>query len=184
MKKIVLTILAVLLIEGLCWTVFIFSGAYNVSSASGEEDDWIDWWLSHATKRSIEHHARDISVPELNNPAMVQEGFHHFDEMCVQCHGAPGKPPGEIAKGLSPDAPDLAKAVPDWNSEQLFWITKNGIKFTAMPGWGASHQDEAIWEIVAFLKALPNLAPADYQRMAANAATGHAPEEGRDDHEN
>jgi mono/diheme cytochrome c family protein len=89
--------------------------------------------------------------------------------MCVQCHGGPGEQPQEIAKGLWPEAPDLAKTAPDWTPGELCWITKNGIKFSAMPAWGATHSDEKIWEIMAFLEKLPSLSPAEYRQMQARA---------------
>ncbi|HWF18465.1 MAG TPA: cytochrome c, partial [Verrucomicrobiae bacterium] len=91
-----------------------------------------------------------------------------YHEMCVQCHGAPGKEAGEIAKGLWPTAPNYNMITSDWTPAQLFWITKNGIKFTAMPGWGGTHSDEKIWDIVAFLQKLPNLSPTDYHQMETN----------------
>jgi len=64
-----------------------------------------------------------------------------------------------------PDAPNLAKTVPDWTPAQLFWITKEGIKFTAMSVWGPTHDDAKIWSIVAFMQKLPHLSPRDYQQM-------------------
>jgi len=165
--RIFLTIVIVLALEAIGGTIFVYTGAYDVST-SNHDNGFINWWLDTGTTRSIKHQASGITAPPLNNPAMVQEGFKHYDEMCVQCHGAPGKKPDEIAKGLWPEAPDLAKAVPDWTPAQLFWITKNGIKFSAMPAWGPTHSDEKIWDIVAFLEKLPKLSPADYQKMQAN----------------
>ncbi len=149
--KIILTIIIVLVIGAAVWTGFVYSGAYNVSM-SNHDNSVVNWYLDTGTTRSIEKHASAIAAPPLNDPQMIQSGAKHFAEMCVQCHGAPGKRPEEIAKGLWPEAPDLAKAVPDWTSGELYWITKNGIKFSAMPGWGATHSDENIWAIVAFLE--------------------------------
>jgi mono/diheme cytochrome c family protein len=33
---------------------------------------------------------------------------------------------------------------------------------TGMPAWGATHSDDKIWAIVAFLRRLPQLTPAEY----------------------
>jgi mono/diheme cytochrome c family protein len=163
--KVILTIVVVILIAAAAWTTFIYSGAYNVSM-SNHDNAVVNWYFDTGTTRSIKHHAAEIVAPiALNSPQMIQSGANHFREMCAQCHGAPGEPPGEIAKGLWPAAPDLAKAAPDWTPGELYWITKNGIKFSAMPGWGATHSDEKIWEIVAFLEKLPSLSPAEYQQM-------------------
>src|SRR3546814_12823457 len=37
---------------------------------------------------------------------------------------------------------------------------KHGIKLTAMPAWGKSHDDRLIWDMVAFLQQLPALSSA------------------------
>jgi mono/diheme cytochrome c family protein len=164
MKRILLTIVIVLVIEAVGWTVFVYTGAYNVSTAN-HDNAVMNWWIDTGTTHSIKAHATGITVPPLDNPAMVQEGFKHYRAMCMQCHGAPGKHGDDIAEGLWPKAPDLSKAVSDWTPAQLFWITKNGIKFSAMPGWGPTHSDEKIWDMVAFLEKLPHLSPAEYQQM-------------------
>lgn len=164
--KIILTIIIVLLIEAAVWIAFVYSGAYNVNM-SNHDNAVVNWYLDTGTTRSIKQHAQQILVPPLNNPQIIQSGANHFAEMCVECHGGPGEQPEEIAKGLWPEAPDLAKAVSDWTPGQLYWITKNGIKFSAMPAWGATHSDEKIWEIVAFLEKLPSLSPAEYQQIQA-----------------
>src|ERR1051325_6516211 len=89
----------------------------------------MNWVFDRARTRSIKRHARGIHPPvDLSDTNLVQRGFREYDEMCVQCHGAPGIDPGEIAKGLWPKAPNLGITVPDWTSGELYWITRNGIK--------------------------------------------------------
>lgn len=166
MKKIILTVIILLIIEAVVWAVFVYSGFYNVSMTH-HDNAAVNWSLEKGMERSVEKHAARITAPALDDPHKVQEGAHHFAEMCAQCHGAPGREAGEIGKGLWPKAPDLAKSVPDWTSAQLFWITKNGIKFSAMPAWGPTHSDEKIWDIVAFMEKLPNMSPEEYQRLSA-----------------
>jgi hypothetical protein len=40
---------------------------------------------------------------------------------------------------------------------------------SAMPAWGMSHDDPTIWSMVAFLKKLPSMTPAQYKEMVAKA---------------
>lgn len=167
MKKVLLTIIIVLAIQALVLVILIASGAYNVSTTN-HDDGFVNWWLARGAIRSVRHHARAIKAPPLDNPAMIQEGFKHYDDMCVQCHGAPGKERDEIAQGLWPQAPDLSRTAPHWTASQIFWITKFGIKFSAMPAWGASHTDDTLWDITAFVQKLPQLSSNDYQQMATN----------------
>jgi mono/diheme cytochrome c family protein len=177
---ILLTLLGVLIVEAAGWFVFLYSGTYSISTYNHDNGP-INWALDTGMTRSAIRHARGIQAPQLTDPAMIQMGFQHYHEMCVACHGAPGVATDEIARGLWPKAPNLARTVPDWTPAQLFWITKNGIKFTAMPAWGPTHSEEEIWAMVAFLEKLPQLSPADYHKMEQKLRNG-APQNQMSDH--
>lgn len=183
---VVLSVLLLLIAEAAAAFILLYSGTYNISTLNHDIGP-INWALDTGMTRSVMHHAQQIQAPPLTDRAMIQAGFEDYHEMCVACHGAPGVSPDEVGKGLWPDAPNLAKTVPDWTSGQLFWITKNGIKFTAMPAWGPTHSDNEIWAMVAFLEKLPQLSPAEYHEMEQKlkggahqhgTATGHQQAEG------
>lgn len=154
----------------------IYSGAYDVGT-SNHDNALMNWALDTAMTRSVERHAKGIAVPTLSDPVMIQRGFRHYREMCADCHGAPGVAPGEIAKGLFPDAPDLAKTAGDWKPAELYWIIKNGLKFTAMPAWGPTHDEKALWAMTAFVAKLPQMSAAEYKGMAAAAGPGRDEDE-------
>jgi mono/diheme cytochrome c family protein len=59
-----------------------------------------------------------------------------------------------------------------WSSAQLFWIIKNGIKMTGMASYGAVHNDDEIWSLVAFVQRLPNMTPEQFKQMEAAANAG------------
>ena len=147
---------------------FIYSGLYNVGAS---EPHWglTRWLMSTAMERSVQHHARGIEVPPLDDPALVESGFDHYRNMCVGCHGAPGAQTWEGGEGLNPEPPKLAETVPGWTPAELYWITKNGIKMTGMPAWSETHDDQALWAIVAFLEKLPELSEAQYRAMEESA---------------
>jgi hypothetical protein len=43
-----------------------------------------------------------------------------------------------------------------------------------MPSWGATHDDEDLWAVVAFMKELPNIDAASYESMLLSAkGMGH-----------
>jgi len=44
---------------------------------------------------------------------------------------------------------------------------------TGMPAWGPSHKDEELWNIVAFVKALPTMSGSDYQVLDEYVSKGH-----------
>lgn len=155
----------VLLIVG--YLIFIYSGIYNIS-AMVHHDKLTLWMMNTVRENSIKQNAdEDIKIPDLSDTSLVSMGFVHYREMCVGCHGGPGMEQSEIAEGLYPNPPMLTKVAKDWTPQQLFWITKNGLKMTGMPAFGLTHTDEMIWAIVAFTKKLPELSAVEYQAMSA-----------------
>ncbi|MBE0538443.1 MAG: c-type cytochrome [Ignavibacterium sp.] len=174
----VITILTLLVI----FLLFIYSGWYNVS-ANEQENGIMKWVLNTTKDRSIESRSKDITVPDLNDLSMLKEGFEHYNEMCVSCHGAPGLEETEVSVGLNPKAPYLVKVAKEIDPKELFWITKNGIKMTGMPAWGKTHSDEKIWAIVAFVKKLPNITAEEYQKMESSSGTMEAYEKRPDENE-
>ena len=160
--RLLLRILLLLIVVAAAGWAFAFSGLYNVAAT---EPHWkpVQKFLMFAVDRSVDHHAEGIAAPSnLEDTAVIHKGFEHFQEMCVQCHGAPGVDRSEMAKGLYPRAPKLIWAAKEDGPGELFWITKNGVKMTGMPAFGPTHTDDEIWAIVAFMKKLPSLDSAAY----------------------
>lgn len=148
---------------------YIYSGSFDVR-ASSPHGPLLRWVLGTTMQRAIEVNADDVGRPPPATEVSVQNGGHHFAEMCVTCHGAPGVAPAEIAEGLNPHPPDLGVAAKHMTGRELFWIVKNGIKMSGMPSIGKTHDDETIWDIVAFVQKLPGMTPAQYQAMNGRAA--------------
>ena len=44
---------------------------------------------------------------------------------------------------------------------------------SAMPAWGVTHDDATIWSMVAFVRKLNTLTPAQYAQMTQNAESAH-----------
>jgi len=118
-------------------------------------------------ERSIEEHSRSLVVPNLDDPQLILKGAGQYAAMCTGCHLAPGMADSEIRPGLYPQPPRLSKFRPD--PRAAFWVIKHGIKMSAMPAWGGSHDDVTIWSMVAFLQKLPDLSPAQYKDIVARA---------------
>jgi mono/diheme cytochrome c family protein len=149
--------------------VLLYSGAYNVSTAN-HDNSVMNWAMDNGMVHSVKAHAKGITVPALTDSTMIETGFRHYDEMCVGCHGAPGVTHGDIAEGLWPEAPNLAETASEWTPAQLYWIIKNGLKFTSMPAWGPSHSEKELWAMTAFVQRLPHTTAADYKAMRDKAA--------------
>ena len=152
---------------------FVYSGLYNVSATS-PHSGFANWVMSTTMHASVERRAKDIDVPNLDDEALQLAGINDFDAMCAACHGAPGQDPEAMGQGLNPPAPDLTESAAHRTAAELFWVTKHGVKMTGMPAWGATHDDKAIWPVVAFMTTLHELDADAYQFMLASAAgSGH-----------
>jgi len=92
--------------------------------------------------------------------------------MCTGCHLGPGVERSELSQGLYPAAPELAHG-DELTATEQFWVIKHGVKLTAMPAWGKTHNDQLIWDMVAFIRQLPKMNPAQYQAEVASAPEDH-----------
>jgi len=141
-----------------------YSGAYNVAATSPDAGI-VAWLLSTNMQRSVAARAGSVSAPGEFSDQQARQGYRIYKGTCVLCHGGPGKDPADIAKGLNPEPPYLPDTVARWSSAELFWIIKNGIKMTGMASYGAVHNDEEIWSLVAFIRRLPKMTPEQYDQM-------------------
>jgi len=118
-------------------------------------------------ERSIRVRSKDIPTPSLGDEQLILKGAGQYAAMCTGCHLKPGVQDSEIRPGLYPQPPNLTQR--RVNPQEAFWVIKHGLKMSAMPAWGLSHDDATIWSMVAFLQKLPDLTPAQYEAIVARA---------------
>lgn len=155
---------AALLVGVLAALAFIYSGIFNVAATVSDAAP-LRWVLIATREASIERRAEEIQVPTLGSTEQVENGFRIFRQECAMCHTPPGRETTMMSKGLNPEALPAAELVADMDDAELFWVTKYGIRFTGMPAWGSSHNEQDIWSVVAFLRTAPNMAAADYDAL-------------------
>jgi len=141
----------------------VYFGVFNVA-ADEPHGQMLRQLLETVRQRSVVARANGIQVPPLDDPALVAEGAEHYGAMCSGCHLAPGVTDSEIRKGLYPQPPNLSQRS-NLSPAEMFWTIKHGIKMSAMPAWGATHDNQEIWNIVAFLQKLPTMTPEQYQTL-------------------
>jgi mono/diheme cytochrome c family protein len=114
-------------------------------------------------------------------PEVLQDGLAHFADHCAICHANNGSGQTPIGKNVYPKAPDLRESPTQTMSDgELFWVIHNGIRFTAMPGWGEGdpEQDLDSWKLVHFIRHLPALTPQELETMKSlNPKSQHAADE-------
>ena len=151
--------------------VYFFGGFYNVA-ATQPDLPVVAWALEYVRAASIDRHATDTPPSSFNDPATVQTGARAFSTRgCVSCHGGPGAMWAKFSEGLQPDPPALKDVVKDMTPAQIFWVIRNGINMTGMPGFKlAEASDQELWTITAFVKKIPDVSEADYKAWTSGAA--------------
>ena len=111
-------------------------GKFAVTSAA---------WLSAGTQTN----------PVAGDTRAAQTGRSAYTGSCSQCHGATGDGKGVLGQATYPPATDLTgEDAQELSDAELFWILKNGLSFTGMPGYADQYPDNDLWSIVSYLKTL------------------------------
>lgn len=179
MKTVLITLATLVVLALATVAIVIFSGSYNFAA---DQPHWriTESLINTARHRSIDQRSAHIPVPgDLENPQRIQRGAEHYQAMCTGCHLAPGMADTELRRGLYPTPPKLAEhGIHDPAS--TYWVIKHGIKMSGMPAWGKSHDDDSLWDMVALLKAMPDMTKAEWQKLsgpetenAGKAGHGH-----------
>lgn len=146
--------------------IFVYSGVYDIG-ADAPHTRLVFSVMQLLRGRSIEARSNAIRVPPLEDPQLILKGAGQYAAMCTPCHLTPGKKESELRAGLYPQPPDLSRTRVD--PQRAFWVIKHGVKMSAMPAWGATHDDQTIWSMVAFLRKLPDMTPVQYKDVVSRA---------------
>jgi mono/diheme cytochrome c family protein len=161
---------ALAILVAIAAAIYFFGGFFNVGQTAANPAI-VDWALASVRGASVVAHGTEAAPPNLGDDVTIKAGARVYSTIgCVNCHGGP--PDSNWAKwseGLKPVPADLKVMAKERTAGQLFWVIKNGIKFTAMPGFGmAGASDEQIWQLVAFIKKLPTMTDDDYKAWTAS----------------
>ena len=148
--KTIITVILTIVVLILGFYIYISSGSYDISQLT-PHNRLTKSIIQITTHNSIEKRLKGITVPDnLKDTSIIISGFKNYTEMCSGCHGAPGEP-NDMVKGWYPKPPELYKFSKENDAKEFFWITKNGVKMTAMPAFKPMQTDEQIWAITAFV---------------------------------
>lgn len=152
--------------------LLVHMGSFDVAADTPHSQP-VFWLMNTVRENSIAIRAAGIAVPsDLTDAKRIVSGAAQYDEMCSVCHLAPGMKRTEISRGLYPRAPELRRGSSLKPAEE-FWVVKHGLKMTGMPAWGVTHDDELLWDVVAFLRKLSELSADQYQELVKSAPMSH-----------
>lgn len=150
--------------------ILLESGWYDIGSIAPHFQP-THTLLERGMQKSVKFHARDIVAPrDLDQEQRIRRGAAVYRAHCVQCHGAPGVAQADFGRSMQPVPGPLVDAARRWPAEQLYWITRNGIKMSGMPAWEFHLADGDLWSVVAFMRKLPALSAPDYAALMAQPA--------------
>jgi mono/diheme cytochrome c family protein len=115
-------------------------------------DEWVD---EHASKQA------NPFKPTMDN---IMDGSMTYDKNCALCHGSLTKGTSPLRDNFYPPVPQLMAHTPDDPDANLFYVTKYGIRMTAMPGWDGVLSDDDIWKTVLFIKNSNQMKDAGQQK--------------------
>ncbi len=152
----------------------IYRGIYDISATSQHLQP-VHSLLETTMRQSVRLRARDIATPPLDDGQRLARGAALFRDHCVQCHGAPGVAQSGFGQSMQPVPGPLVDALQRWRPREIYWITRHGIKMSGMPAWQFRLDDEALWDVVAFVNTLPTLSAQAYAQMTGGAGAAPQP---------
>ena len=150
--------------------IVVTTGLVDLSAAKPHPEGWAEF-LHYVFARSTAAHAGPPPPADLDSPVRVAAGAAYYGQVCARCHGGPGFGQNPVVLSMRPRPQYLVTDLPvaNFTAPELFRIVKAGVKYSAMPSWPADGRDDEVWQIVAFLRALPKMSPDTFQQLAVVA---------------
>jgi len=104
-------------------------------------------------------------APVRKNPLQATDenllaGLKFFHNSCDGCHGTGAKRSVWGTTDFYPRVPQFGfepPRIPDW---QIYWVVKNGIRYSGMGGNDPDITEDQAWKVALFLSRLDSLPPA------------------------
>ena len=155
--------------------IVVGAGIYSVrlveyGFSAREKPTGLEALLVRGARRwAIPAKAKRLKNPMPANAEMLEHGRDHWADHCATCHANNGSGETEIGKNLYPKAPDMrGPETQSLTDGELYYIIRNGVRMTGMPGWGnpkdGDHDHES-WMLVQFIRHLPQLTADEEEVM-------------------
>ena len=150
------------LLVGILW---LLPGAF---SAKDKPPKWEISMARLARHLATPSQWRNATNPVANTPEVMANALHHFADHCATCHANDGSGKTPIGPNFYPPVPDLrSETIQSMSDGELFYVIHFGIRFTGMPAWGDGNpeKDTESWQLVHFVRHLPNITPKEIVKM-------------------
>ena len=116
------------------------------------------WAAKRSLQATMRREAQGLTSPLQPTDDNFTAGIALYRAHCQVCHGGADGEVSLIARGLTPNPPQLAKdGVEDDPEGVTYWKVAHGIRFTGMPAFGKTLSDREMWEITLLAKHMNSL---------------------------
>ena len=158
MRRFVLGFLLGLVLPAAAGIVAAFAGLFSVR-ASAKPPGWETAFARRAFDASVAREAPRQTNPIPATDEELRRGLRLFRGDCAGCHGDFEKP-SDWGANFYPPVPQFTRNPPRRPDWQIFWIVKNGVRYSGMGGWDRQISDADVWRVAAFLSRLESLPPS------------------------
>ncbi len=127
-----------------------------------------------AVDASIERRATEQKNPIQPTDESLAAGAKIYTDHCAGCHGLPSDPNSQFGRSFNPPVPQFFTEAPDMPDYQNFYVIKHGLRWTGMPAWAGTLNDEQVWMVTGFLSKIGKLPSAAQKALEPAPATAAA----------
>ncbi len=149
------------IVGGVLVFLFVILGGLNLA-ATWADPKPVYWTLHHTFKNSVWWRATEDVPDDLDDEGRIRLGAQHYANACAKCHGGPGLGQNPQALAMRPRPQHLAEVVDQFTDGELHYILDSGVRMSAMPGWPTWGREDEIWNVVAFIRQLPDMTSEQY----------------------
>jgi mono/diheme cytochrome c family protein len=125
------------------------------------------WVARYVLSRWVAANAGTETNPVASTAEILHDGEHEYDDHCAVCHGLDGGAENRVGGDFYPPIAHLSKGAGFLSDGQLYFFVSNGIRMTAMPGFGPRHSPDELWRIILWVRHFPHLTPNERAAIQA-----------------
>ncbi len=167
-QNIIIGVVLGILLVPLAGFIFVASGGFPVSTKSPSLP--LEEYLAHKALKAALKDEKNVASPLQADEVNLLAGAKIYRNNCAVCHGLPGQAGSAISMGLFPSPPWFFEADQGIEHDpvgETFWVVKNGIRLTGMPGFQDNLKDEEMWQVTLLLNVGKNLSESVKKVLAA-----------------
>lgn len=128
-----------------------------------------EWGARKLRKLAVSGRYTAMKNPVAVDDATLKQAMEHWADHCATCHANDGSGQTTMGRNMYPRPPDMRGGRTQQMSDgEIYYVINQGIRLTGMPAWGEPGDDDReSWKLVAFIRKLPSLTPAEVQAMKA-----------------